>query len=224
MDVARIRVVLVAGEGEDDFLGDFRLHLLPAFALAVNVFYRLQGAGNGAGAAPGFDEHRPRLVVQNDLLDELRPRRVFRKVAVKLHIANTYLRLQVFGRGVSGVVHLQAIVHLGVSLHHIVDEALVGRPTPTLHGRQFKSVAPRVFAPGHPPLGAVPVALPVELAAGINQSLHPVVRAEQQEADKRIVVVQLGVARDDDARLRSVFTRRLGLEAGRHGRHQAGKK
>src|SRR5881394_73363 len=92
-------------------------------------------------------------------------------------------------------VRIDSFIHIEVG----VDVQLAGRPAPRLTGAEIET-EPRVLTAGDEPLLPGAVALPMKLAARIDQPLDAKVRAVEQESDERVRIIELRVCRDDDAR------------------------
>jgi len=95
-------------------------------------------------------------------------------------------------------MHFQVRVYFCVSVHRIVDETFILVPAP---GHAWTGILTEagVLASRDEPLRPIAIALPMEAAAGIHEAFHFQVTAVQEEPDKRVVVVQLGISGDDDA-------------------------
>jgi hypothetical protein len=104
-------------------------------------------------------------------------------------------------------VNFQILMRLRVGAHNVIDEALVLRKAPSGAGAQAK---PRVFSTRNVLRGSLTVTCPVELAAHIDDAFQLHVRAVEDGADDCVVVIELGVGRDDDPELWRRAVRLLG--------------
>ena len=218
-DVVAVAVVLRSERDDDRLARDLAVDRPPPARSLVLELDRLERARDGARAAPRHQIHRAALIVEENLLDQVRPRRVpgDGDVAVELNVALADDRAQVTGRRVVAVVDLEVVVHLRVALHGTGDVQLVVRGPAPLRTRAYAAQPEAVvFAAGLPPARAPAVALPVKGAAGVDQTLGVEVGAAQQIAHHRVLVVQLWVGRDD--RPQSLVT----IARLRH-RHQRGE-
>ena len=196
-DITVIGIVLVAGQAEDDFLLHLPPDRLPRLGSLVLVLDGPQGRRDGGRAAPGLDEQRPGLVVEDVRLDQFGALRVIGIISLEDTIAPFGDAPQVFRRRIAGIVHLQVGIAGSIGIDDVVDETLLRIETPGSLGTQAHVVVLGARNELRSPLS---VAQPMETAAGIDQAVDLIVRGVQQETDHGVVVIQFRVAGHDGAR------------------------
>src|SRR6185369_4787646 len=102
----------------------------PGGGAGVAVLDGLERARDGARAAPREQVDRRRIVVEQEVANQVGARRVLRDVAVELHVAPADLRSQRSWRGIIRMVDAQVRVDLLVEIDRVVDEALTRCPAP----------------------------------------------------------------------------------------------
>ncbi len=141
-------------------------------AFRVLFLNGLERAGNGVGTTPGLQPDRARVGgVEQRLHDQLGSRRRRGEVALGGGIAHDGDGAQGRGRRVRGIVLHEVRVDLGVGGEVGVDP-VVARPF---------------------------MALPAVLRAGGDEALDIPLVGVEKEANERTLVVDLSIARDDDA-------------------------
>jgi hypothetical protein len=151
----------------------------------VTLLDRLERPRDGARAAPREQVDRLGIVVEQEVANEVGARRVLRDVAVELHVPPPDLRAQRRRRGIVRVVNTQVRVDPLVDVDGVVDEPLARGPAPGLARAQVEA-EPEVLPVRHRPLLPGPVALPVELAARVDEPLRPEIRVVEQVSDERV--------------------------------------
>ena len=162
----------------------------------IDVLNGLQRASDGAGTAPDLEEEGGSIGIEELGFDKLGAGGVLRHVAVESYIALPNLRPQMGGGGIAVMVPDEIGIDFLVGVDIGIDEALVRGIAVARHRLGIRELG--IFPSRHPPCRALTVALPVKLAAGIDESTHIEITAVEQETNHRIVVVKLGVAGDDD--------------------------